>query len=282
MRKLLLFLTPFLLAVVVFFATVFFLDQGNKKGALQVTSTPKSKIYINDKLVGETPLCKCEDENMLNPGQYTLRLVPGDDLPPYEEKITIAPFVLAVIDRTFGKTGEGSGKTITLTKLSDSKAIELLVLSFPQDVEVFLDSNSLGKTPLSNKTITASDHELRLVKDGYREKTIRIRAVTGYKLTVIASLGILPNIVQEASSSAPPNLVNTFSSVTPTAVKVIILNTPTGFLRVRQESSLASTEIGRVAPGESFVLLEEKTGWFKIQLQDEKAGWISSQYASKQ
>lgn len=268
-----------MLALGVFLGVVFFLDQSNKKGAIQITSEPKSKVYINGKLVGETPFCKCEGQEMLSAGEYTIRLEAAEgDFPPYEEKIPINPSVLTVMDRIFGKGALAESKTITLTNLSDKAAMELLVISFPQDADVFVDSNLVGKTPLNNKTLSASDHEVRIVKDGYREKTVRIRTVPGYKLIVIASLGILPDIAKIASDSAS----HAVSIPTPVVSKIVILNTPTGFLRVRKEASLSSAEIARVSPGDSFDLIEETAGWFKIKLEVERQGWVSSQYARKE
>lgn len=71
-------------------------------------------------------------------------------------------------------------------------------------------------------------------------------------------------------------------SVTPTIKQVLILDTPTGFLRVREESSISASEVGRVRPGEAYEVLDEKDGWIEIQFDDEKKGWISAQYVKKQ
>jgi uncharacterized protein YgiM (DUF1202 family) len=60
------------------------------------------------------------------------------------------------------------------------------------------------------------------------------------------------------------------------------LQTPTGFLRVRDQASLNGAEIGQVKPGETYALLDEQTGWYQIKLTNGKTGWISSQYAQKQ
>jgi uncharacterized protein YgiM (DUF1202 family) len=59
------------------------------------------------------------------------------------------------------------------------------------------------------------------------------------------------------------------------------LQTPTGFLRVRDQASLGGAEIGQVKPGETYTLLDEQSGWYKIKFNN-KEGWISSQYAQKQ
>ncbi|QQG40875.1 MAG: PEGA domain-containing protein [Candidatus Levyibacteriota bacterium] len=280
MKKVFLFLLPPLIAVIAFLLLVFFLNKESVKGALQVTASLKSKVYLDGKLVGETPFCKCEGEDMLKVGSYTVRLVPKDEgFSPYEEKITIGPSVLTVVDRIFGSSDLGEGKVITLTKLPDKDKLELLVVSLPEGVGIYLDNVEVGKTPYKNTSLTASDHELRLVRDGYREKTIRIRTVLGYRVTIAATLGVFPNLTT-ATSSAETQIAT--ESALPSVTKIIIVNTPTGFLRVRESGSLSSSEIARVNPGETYDLVEEKEGWFSIKLKDGKVGWVSNQYAKKQ
>jgi hypothetical protein len=63
---------------------------------------------------------------------------------------------------------------------------------------------------------------------------------------------------------------------------VSILDTPTGFLRVRSLPSVSGTEVGQVIPGENYPLLETAdSGWYliKVQLEATSSGWISPQYA---
>ncbi len=276
MKKVILFILPAIVALIVIVIAYFFFIRSEGKGALQVTAIPKSQVLLNGKAIGTTPLCKCELTDMLQTGEYTLRLIPQDKtLLPFEEKITIIKSVLTVVDRTFGDGSLSEGSIITLTPLSNKKLTELLVASFPDTAKVFLDKNDVGKTPLLLKTVTDSDHEIKIEKDGYKEKTVRIRTVNGYRLSALVYLGITtlePTPFPTASPSATP---------TPTA-KVIILQTPTGFLRVRETASLNANEIARVNPGEVFELVSEQTGWFEIKLSDGKTGFISTQYAKKQ
>ena len=59
---------------------------------------------------------------------------------------------------------------------------------------------------------------------------------------------------------------------------VVVKDTPTGFLRVRKNPG--GEEIDKVNPNDSFPLLDEVNGWFKIELKDQRSGWISGQYAT--
>ncbi|MBI4097206.1 MAG: SH3 domain-containing protein [Candidatus Levybacteria bacterium] len=283
MKKILFFIIPaFILAIIIILSYQFFFLRRNEKGALQITSNPKSKVYLDDKFIGETPLCKCEVADMLPVGSYTLKIIPNDpSLADYQEKIDIAVSVLTVVDRKFGKGAESEGSVIYLTPLSDKNSTELLVLSFPDKSDVFMDSAVVGQTSLLLDDITESDHSLLIKRNGYKDKAVRIRTPKGYKLTARVYLGIDGRSVLNSSSSAA---VSTQITPLPSKVlqKALILQTPNGFLRVRSDASLSASEIDRVTPGETFELMDEKSGWYQIKLEDGEEGWISSRYAEKE
>jgi hypothetical protein len=283
MKKLFFILIPAgLLTLLAILSFQYFVKSQSQKGALQVTSSPESKVYLNDQYIGQTPLCKCEVSNMLAIGDYTVRLVPADkNLSEFQEKVTVSEAVLTVVDRKFGKNSLSEGSVISLTPLADKKKTELLVVSFPQAASVLLDNNPIGQTPLSYKDPTESDHAIKVKKEGYNEKAIRIRTPAGYKLTVSVYLSTNP----QAVTAVPTPVATASQSALPSAAvgqSVVILDTPTGFLRVRKNASVGAVEIGRVTPGEKIELVEEANGWYLIRLTDGAEGWISAQYAEKQ
>ncbi|MEK7573375.1 MAG: SH3 domain-containing protein [Patescibacteria group bacterium] len=278
MKKIIYYIVPFVAAVVVFAVIVIFINQKTGEGALQVTSKPPSDVYLNGKMIGTTPVCKCDQKDMIGVGEYRLRLVPKDtSLPPYEEKIEVTNSTLTVVDKTFGD--ESSGSIITLTPIRDKKDAQLMVISSPDKSDLALDDNPQEKTPVLLKNLTESDHEIQLKKEGYIDKILRIRTTKGFLLKAIVYLS--PN--SSGSNSALPNFDPT-PTIAPTSSvsKVLILDTPTGFLRVRSSSSASTSEVGRVTPGETYDVLEEDEGWYKIKLKDGTEGWVSSQYAKKQ
>ncbi len=267
------------LGFVSFFVFQYFFGSGIAKGALQVTSSPESKVYLGDTYLGTTPLCKCDSQDMQKAGDYTIRLVPQDSsFLEFQEKISITEGVLTVVDRKFGKDSLSEGAVISLTPLTDKKKSELLVVSIPSKSEIFLDNNKIGDTPFLFHNPTESDHALRVTKESYKEKDIRIRTPLGYKLTVTLYLST-NDTRNQASESAEVSL-----TPTPTQMpsKVVILQTPTGFLRVRESASIGSAEIARVSAPDVYELVSEQTGWYEIRLKDGTVGWISSQYAAKQ
>ncbi|OGM14284.1 hypothetical protein A3A76_00215 [Candidatus Woesebacteria bacterium RIFCSPLOWO2_01_FULL_39_23] len=82
--------------------------------------------------------------------------------------------------------------------------------------------------------------------------------------------------VEEAVTS--PNAAEDDVKEEPTVSVVLILNTSTGWLRVREKPS--GGEITKVLPGEKYRLLGEDNGWYEIELQDGTSGWVSSEYTS--
>lgn len=284
MKKFLLILLPVVLAIaVVGVLFAFFGKDVFGKGALQVTSVPQSNVFLNGKYIGKTPLCKCDGQNLLAVGDYTIRMVPVDNAlsqDVFEQKITITKAILTVVDRTFGAGPNAQGSVISLTPGEKGK-VGLSVVSFPDGALVSVDAAQIGTSPVAQVGLTESDHDILLQKSGYKDKHIRVHTVSGFTLSVIAYLAIDPQAL--ATSSATLNQAQASSAASLSTQKIIILDTPTGFLRVRSDPSLGGSEIAQVKPGESYVLLAEQNGWYQIQLTDGKTtGWISASYAKKQ
>ena len=60
--------------------------------------------------------------------------------------------------------------------------------------------------------------------------------------------------------------------------KAKVVETGTGWLRVRDAAGLNGVEIARVTVGQEYQVLEETTGWVKIKVSDTVQGWVSSDY----
>lgn len=239
--------------------------------ALQVTATPKSQVYLNGQLLGETPY----SSDKLKPGEQTVKIVPLDEPANFfEQKVKLAPLLLTAIDRTF-RTNEAQneGLILTLEELQDKTATELVLLSSPSEAKVFLDNDLKGITPLNLKEIPSSDHEINLSLPGFIDKRTRVKISSGYKLIADFKLAVS----MEVSPSATPVLTPTKTASASAKIK----QTPTGFLRVRFSPSLNASEVGQVKPGESFPILEEAEGWTKISLPDNQSGWASNLYLVK-
>lgn len=281
MKRVFFIFIPLIIALSIIGGVFVYLNKSLEKGALQVTSIPKSNVYLNGKLIGQTPVCKCEFSEMISVGEHMLRLVPlSAGLLPFEEKIKISKSILTAVDRTFEKDNVSSGSIVTLNLLDNKKDIELLVISIPEKADVFLDSAKVGQTPLLLKDVTDSDHTLNIRKTGYNEKALRIHTVLGYKLLATVFLGIDKNDLNKATDEANLKGEQEISKEDKLKIKkVVILDTPTGFLRVRNKAILEGLEIDRVYSGESYDLISENNGWYEIKTKSGKQGFVSGQYS---
>ena len=63
--------------------------------------------------------------------------------------------------------------------------------------------------------------------------------------------------------------------------QIQIIETGTGFLRVRSTPSLNGEEIGKVDVGDKFRIIEEQGGWYKIEYATGKEGWVLGDYTKE-
>lgn len=266
MKRIVYLLIVFFVITIVFLGGSLILNDQSGKGALQVTANSTSQVFLNGKLLGKTPLCLCELDKLIDAGDYDVKIIPDDkNLKNYEQKISIHKGILTVVDRTFKEqAGVSSGSVISFSPIDDNTA-QLLVVSSPGGAKVVLDNSEVGFTPLLLNDVTASDHEVKIIKDGYSEKTIKIKTLLGKKLEANVILGINLDKSSQASSAAK---------------KIVILDTPTGYLRVRKSNSVTSEQVGTVNPGDKFDVLESRDDWYQIKLEDGKVGWVSAAYAA--
>lgn len=253
-----------------------------ERGGLQVTANIGGKVLLDGKYIGDLPLRKVDQSDTISAGNYEIKVEPEDkSLSPYTARISINGGVLTAVDKTFLPGSLGSSYILTLEKSSNQKP-QIEITSIPTGALVTIDSVPVGATPYSSSSLSASEHEVEIQKEGFAKKTIRIRTVENHTLVVSATLGTGEigsqpqfDLPKEASPSAIP---------IPTAIstsKATILKTPNGFLRVRGGPSTTFGEVARVKTGESFTITDEQSGWYEIQLEDGTAGWVSGQYASK-
>lgn len=254
-------------------------------GALQVNANIKSKIYLDDKYIGDTPLCKCTGEDKIKTGNYSLKIVPDDkNFTPFTQRLDIGKDVLAFVERTFLPGSFANAYILTLEKIG-SEDPELLIASIPQGSLVSIDNNPQGVTPLLINKTTSTEHEIEVSRDGFTKKTIIVKPVAGYRLAANIILGAGSQNQENTSlipqpSVSPQETASASSQLNQKSGQFVkILSTPVNFLRVREEPSVTSNEISKVYPDETYPLLSEKEGWFQIRLSNGSTGWISSEYS---
>lgn len=269
-----------------------------KFAAINISTKPESEVFLDDEKVGETPFVS----EKLKSKDYLVRLVPKDEkLSPWETTVTLHPNITTVINYEFGKERqESSGSILTLEPVANKQAVEIAVISLPDNASIKLDGQPRGFTPIQVKDLTPGAHTLIVSAPGYKQQQIEIKTVEGHKLTVDVQLAKEALFNQEATPSAeveedkeeePDTRVATptpkpAKPASPSAKQidkpyVEILDTPTGWLRVRSSPTTAEdNEITKINPGERYSYLESNdTGWHKILLDDGEEGWISGRYA---
>ncbi len=281
------------LAVILILIGLFLLTQviqnvrPSGQGALQVTANIKSSVYLDDKLLGQTPVCKCEQNNTITQGEYTVKIVPEDtQFTPFVVKVTVTPGVLTAVERTFLPGSLASAYILTLEKIAE-KEPQLFVGTLPNSAMVAVDSTPRGTSPYFMESISPSEHEIEIQKDGFAKKTIRVRTVPEYKLVVSAYLGTESaedeSTLEKVSPTPTPTETDDELSEDEESIaqKVEIDENSVGFLRVRSTPSTAGRQITTVDPGEIFPYTDTQNGWYKITLDNGESGWVSGNYVTE-
>lgn len=230
------------------------------KSGLKITSNPEAIVFINGMEVGKTPY---QDEN-LSTGEYLVKLTA--DNASWQGRIKLTKGTLSVINRLLAPgIASSSGESLVL-----DKGIGAIITSNPSESDVEIDGKIIGKTPLSISDLVSGEHNIYLSRNGYIKKNINVILPPNAKLYINVDLAM----AEVALNSAPTPTVAVIQ-------KVIIKQTPLGYLRVREAPSVASRELGQISAGDELVIVEEVPGWIKIKLKDNQEGYISTQYTQK-
>ena len=231
-----------------------------ERAGISVLSRPEgATVYLDDTEVGKTPY---EDKN-LQPKVYSIKI--EKDQLKWAGKVKLTDETLAIVSRDLAEDQtSSSGEILTL-----KKGRGMTVISNPSQSEVEIDGQSFGKSPQTVQ-LQPGEHTLLLSHPNYLKRSIHAKLPEGFNLTVSVDLAL---------SEADLTTISTPTITTTPQVKV--LDTPTGFLRVRDKASLLGKEIAQVKPADTLILLEELPGWFRIRSADGVEGYVSSPYAVK-
>lgn len=303
-----------LLGILLSGCTITFLS--GKKSGIKITTSPGATVILDGKQLGQTPL----DRSDLKPKSYKLQLVPSSGQ-PWETTVTLRENVQVVVERIFGESDqESEGYVMELEQIADKTQSQLSAVTIPDLATVRIDGQPKGFAPVTTTLGSDGTHEAAISSAGYNGKKIVLSTPKGYRLqlTVQLSRSKLVEPTQESSPSAQPEETPTpiptptpkkdkptptptplvakpsptptpkptltatpTPSLAPTRPYVEILDTPTGWLRVRSEPNTSTgKEITKVYPKETYRYIETNdTGWYRIELPDGQEGWISGQYA---
>ena len=248
----------------------------NQNTSLQVLSSPRATVMLNNKIVGETPFFNAK----LKAGQYELKLIPIgqiDNILPYQTSLELKKGLKTAVNWNFRATeASSSGYIMTQEPISDKKTAVLMITSDPSGATVKLDGQVVGTTPFQKGNLNPKQYKIEISAPGYLTEELAVNVEAGYKLIVNFKLGqgTTPTFDNLTSPEATPS-----PSVAPKKI-IKIKDTPTGWLRVRSKPGLSGKELAKVNPGDKFEVLDEENGWYKIEYEKGEQGWVSGTYVT--
>lgn len=248
---------------------------GGKKAAIEITTTPTAKVFLDGKEVGTTPF----ESESIKPGDVDLKLVPEDSsFTVWEKRLTINPNTRVVVEKQFDSDlDKEKSRILYLEKTNEKTKAGLTLVSIPDGVSVTIDGQMKGFAPVKLDDIGAGDRKIVISHPSYKSEEVLTRAMEGYRLVVEIKLAKEDQVEAEADDQEEvgqePQVGGEY---------IVVSDTPTGWLRVRMEPSTSASEAAKVNPGDRFLLLDEKSGWYQIEYEEGSEGWISGTYAEKQ
>lgn len=233
----------------------------NSKSGLQISSVPEADVFIDGKEVGKTPY----ENKDLKVGEYKIELKAGENL--WQGVIPTTSGTVSILNRDIaGSVASSSGEVLIL-----KKGHGVFLTSTPLGAEVEIEGKIYGNTPLLISDLDPSEYVFLLSHPGYIKRQIRAVLPSDMILNINSDLA-----VAEADLGVSSNIPKVSSEI-----KVRVLQTPTGFLRVRDKPSTAGKELARVSPGDSLILLEELGTWDKVKTATGIEGYVSGVYVQK-
>lgn len=227
---------------------------------ISVLSQPsEATVYLDGKEVGKTPF---EDKNLAVKA-YTVRLEKGEA--SWQGKVKLTPGTMSIVNRDLAKEkSQSAGEILTL-----DKGTGITVISNPSDADVEIDGQSLRKTPITIN-INSGEHTIIVSHANFLKRSIRADLPNNFNLGVFTDLAL-----------SEADLTTISTPVITETLEVVVKQTPTNFLRVRDKPNLLGEEIARIKPGDKLILLEEQGAWDRVRLSNDTEGYVSATYVEK-
>lgn len=243
---------------------------------ISITATPTANVFIDGAAVGKTPF------QISRPaGDIVLKLKPEASpsaVMSYETKIGLQAGLKTEVNWELGSSDDLSGgEVVTYEKISGNDS-DISLVSTPDYAQVTVDGNIRGFSPVLNYVVAPDEHKITVSKIGYVNSNLIVTTHQGYKTVVVVKLIAngepQPKADQPLAGTPTPVAKNIF---------VQILDTPSGFLRVRANGSTTAAEIGRVKPGDQLPFVSQNTAgdWYQVIYNGKNTGWVFSQFAKK-
>lgn len=275
---------------------------------VQASEGATFQVYLDDLHLGQAPI----ERSDIKPGTYKIKLDPGDGTKMYEGQIRLHPGTVSSVLWSFaGTQSSGTGEILELEPLPTKSRAELSVVSVPEGSTVQLNNTTYGLSPVILDEAEPGQYSLSLNAVGHVKKTITVQITSGFRLNVFSRLerasdsletSTPPSVAATASaavspldastqspttttptpapSSTPPTTPSTASgsATTITPPYLTVKETGTGWLRVRAAASATGEELTRVNVGTRHKVRGIQSGWYEIEYEPAKFGWVSGQY----
>lgn len=237
-----------------------------------ITAPSGAAVWLDGEIVGKSPIS-------LNPNQGVHKLkITNEDYVSRELEINIEEDLRLVVE-VFLSIDPFSKEP---KKLTDPK-LEIYDLSSNND-ELLSNPKSWSEAVFFFEREVKINFDVVIDKNGnlyYKTKSEWDKKIKAGRTVVIGYLGDSADKTLSNAANKTLEQINTKSKLTkktPAKKEVQILSTPTGTLNVRSGPSLSYSILTKVKPDEKYTLLEEKSDWYKINVNGTK-GWVSAQYA---
>jgi hypothetical protein len=282
--KLILLLVLLVLFGVFVLVKYFLLNQQNVYGQLKVISSPTASVFINNLAIGKTPF----GPEKYKVGEYIIKLIPegmATDTASWQGKIKVYKNALTYVNRELGSSDiTSAGEVFTTTKMeSPPKSAdygEISVDTEPNGAIVYLDNDEKGVASLIMSDVLKGDHELSVFMPGFFRRTQKINVDGGYRVNASFKLAIDQS--QKVTPTPATGQQVATGSASTSKTYIVVKDTPTGWLRVRDNPSISASESAKVNPKDKFELLDTSDGWYKISYVEGKFGWVSAEYVTKE
>lgn len=150
---------------------------------LVVESLPEAVVYVDDVRHGVTPI-----EMETSRREVSLKLVAeGAPLPLYSTKVKLEKNAKTIVRRRYGESEEQSMVQIIAFEKDVPGQASVSVVSIPDGVEVYLDGQKLGTTPLK-LPVSEGAHTFEVVAFDYQKESFQVQVVKGYTVKIIVQL----------------------------------------------------------------------------------------------
>lgn len=231
-----------------------------QESGISVYSLPsEATVFLDDKQVGQTPY----EAKDLEVRDYLVKIAKEEA--SWQGRIKLTAGTVTIVNRDIATDSASSaGEILTL-----NKGKGLTIISSPMEALAEIDGKSYGKTPIS-ANIEPGEHTILVSHPNYLKRSIRADLPNNFNLTISVDLSL-----------SEADLATISTPVITQTPEVVVKQTPTGFLRVRDKGSLRGSEIAQVKPGDTLILLEEQGAWDRVRLPDGTEGFVSSSYVEK-